>query len=139
MGLLDQVGQVLGGLSQQSTAQAGRGGKLLQLLMAYIQSQPGGLPGLIERFQQAGLAGLAASWVGDGQNQAISSDQVEAVLGSDAVDNIATEMGGSRADTLSGLSALLPTLIDQLTPKGQLEDGLDLGAALGELSKRLLG
>ena len=139
MGLLDQVGQVLGGIGAQGQGSAGGGNQLLQLLVAYIQNQPGGLAGLLGRFQQAGLGDLAATWVGSGPNQAVASDQLEAALGSEAIEGIAAALGGGRENALTGLSALLPNLVDQLTPKGKVDDDLDLNDALGALSKRFLG
>ena len=44
-------------------------------------NQTQGLSGLISSFQQKGLGGLVNSWVGTGENQPISPDQVEQGLG----------------------------------------------------------
>ena len=38
----------------------------------------------------------------------------------------------------SGRAALLPALIDQLIPKGQIEHGVDLGSALNALRGKLM-
>ena len=53
----------------------------------------GGLGGLADKFSQAGLGDVLGSWIGGGQNQPISGDQVTQVLGSDALSGIASQAG----------------------------------------------
>jgi uncharacterized protein YidB (DUF937 family) len=81
--------------------------------------QHGGLSGLIDKFQQAGLGDVVGSWVGSGQNMPISADQLQNVLGSDAVAGIAAKLGMNPSDAVGQLSNLLPGLVDKLTPDGQ--------------------
>jgi uncharacterized protein YidB (DUF937 family) len=101
MGLLDSVlGQVLGG--------------------AQPQPQDGGLGGLVSKFEQAGMGDVIGSWIGKGDNAPISGGQLQDVLGSDVISGIAQKLGVNSATLLPMLATLLPTLIDQLTPKGQV-------------------
>jgi uncharacterized protein YidB (DUF937 family) len=135
MGLLDSVlGSVLGG------AQGGGGGQaaMLQAVIGMLaQNQGGGLTDLIGKFAQSGLGNVAQSWVGTGENLPISADQISSVLGSDVVGQLAGQLGMSQGDAASGLSQLLPQLVDKLTPNGQLPQagqGLpDLGSLGGLL------
>jgi len=76
----------------------------------------GGLGDLIEKFQQAGMGDVIGSWVGSGQNQPISADQIGAVLGSDAISGMAAKMGMDSNDVAGYLSSILPGLADKLTP-----------------------
>ena len=132
MGLLDSVlGSVLGG----STAQTGAGGGSLGSIIGALASDPrllqavtgmlanegehGGLGGLMAKFQQAGLGDVIGSWIGSGQNQAISGDQLHQVLGSSAVSELAGKLGIDVGTTTSQLTQLLPELINHLTPQGQ--------------------
>jgi uncharacterized protein YidB (DUF937 family) len=78
-----------------------------------------------------------ASWVGTGQNLPISDDQLLAALGRDNVQAAGQKFGIPDATASGGLAALLPTLIDQLTPRGQIEHGGDLPAALTALRGKL--
>jgi len=133
MGLLDQLaGQVLGALtgdSQQGDVEGGQGGgqaMLLQAVIGLIQNSPGGLPGLISRLTQEGLGEQVASWVGAGQNLPASPDQLSAALGSDAIGELAGGLGLPQGQVAGGLAALLPQVIDQLTPKGQLPESDDV-------------
>jgi uncharacterized protein YidB (DUF937 family) len=53
----------------------------------------------------------------------IGAEQLERVLGSDALGDIARQLGLSSGDAAAGLADVLPGLIDQLTPQGQLPAG----------------
>jgi uncharacterized protein YidB (DUF937 family) len=117
MGLLDQV---LGTLGQQ----AGGSGQnqMLDLVMQLINSQPGGLQGLIERFAQGGLGQQAQSWVSTGQNLPISPEQLLKVLGGGQLSQLTQQAGLSDADAAGGLADLLPQVVDQLTPNGAIQN-----------------
>ena len=134
MGLLDSISQIAG----QALASSGNGQSgLLQGILGMVSQQPGGLAGLIQAFQSKGLGDVAASWVGTGANLPISPDQLQNVLGSDAVSSLASKFGLSSEDVSGRLSELLPQVVDKLTPNGQVEDGasLDMGKALGMLQR----
>jgi len=89
-------------------------------LLHMIQNQPGGLSGLLQCFHEKGLGGLASSWVGTGQNLPISTEQIESVLGCEQVKQLAAKAGISPETAGAALSQLLPTLVDKLTPNGQI-------------------
>lgn len=89
-------------------------------LLQMINSQPGGLSGLLQSFHEKGLGGVAASWVGTGQNLPISADQLQHVLGSDQVKQLAAKAGISPDAAGTALTQLLPSLVDRLTPNGQM-------------------
>ena len=159
MGLLDSI---LGAVTSGQPAQAGSGGGGLaglgniggllslaasnpQLLQAVVgmlgnDGTHGGLGGLVQKFQQAGLGETVGSWIGSGQNQPISGEQISSVLGQDTVAGLAEKIGISPDAAAGQLSAFLPGLIDHLTPHGQApEGGLgnsgDLMGMLGKLMR----
>jgi uncharacterized protein YidB (DUF937 family) len=115
MSLLDDLenkaaGSMLGGSSNP----------LATGLLQMINRTPGGLSGLVQSFHEKGLGAVAASWVSTGQNLPISADQIQHVLGSDQVKQLAAQAGISSDAAGSALSQLLPTLVDKLTPNGQM-------------------
>ncbi len=135
MGLLDSVlGAVMGGGQQQA---AGGGGlasiigmvasnpQMLQVVTGMLSNDGahGGLGGLVGKFQQAGMGDAVNSWIGNGQNQAISGDQLSQVLGSGAMGDIAAKLGMSHGDAAGSLAQMLPGLINHLTPNGQAPAG----------------
>ncbi|WP_088281898.1 YidB family protein [Ideonella sp. A 288] len=144
MGLLDSVlGGVLGSLGGQQGGAAGEGGGNAALISAVVGmlangSAQGGLGGLLEKFQQSGLGDVAASWVGTGQNQPVSADQISNVLGGDAIGGMARQLGLNPGDLAGQLSQILPQVVDQLTPNGQAPQGGlgDLSSILGQLMRR---
>jgi uncharacterized protein YidB (DUF937 family) len=87
--------------------------------------ETGGLSGLIQKMTAGGLGEHVASWIGTGSNLPISADQLQAVLGSSFVQDIASKLGINVADVSSGLASLLPTVVDKLTPDGKLPENAD--------------
>jgi uncharacterized protein YidB (DUF937 family) len=149
-GLLGSViGAVMGGGQQ---AQGGLGGMLGGLMqnpqmmnaitgLLSNEGGQGGLGGIMQKFQQAGMGDVIGSWVGSGENAPISGDQLSQVLGSDTLSNLAQQMGMDPSQAAGQLSQSLPDIINALTPNGQApEGGLgnmgDLAGMLGGLLKR---
>lgn len=134
MGLFDTVVQAVEGqLNQQ--------GGLPQVLGNLLSnnSEVGGLGGLVEKFQQAGMGDVIQSWIGHGENLPVSADQIASVLGSGTLGNIANQLGVDPSQVSGQLAQVLPGLVDKLTPAGTApEGGLgqagDLAGVLGGLS-----
>ena len=98
----------------------GSGNPLATGLLQMIHNQPGGLSGLLQCLQEKGLGGLVSSWVGTGQNLPITPDQIQHVLGTDQVKQLAAKAGMSPEAAGNVLAQLLPTLVDKLTPNGEM-------------------
>ena len=150
MGLLDSVLSAV-----TNNAQGGSGGGLGDLISMVSQNPQllqavtgmlgndgalGGLGGLVGKFEQAGLGNVIGSWIGSGQNQAISGDQLSSVLGSDAISGLAQQLGLNSGDVAGQLANVLPGLVNHLTPEGQAPAGGlgntgDLMGMLGSLLK----
>jgi len=116
MGLLDGLagevmGQVMGG-QQDGNAMLG--------MVTHLIQENGGLPGLLQKFEQSGLGVHVASWIGTGANLPISAEQIAAVLGSDTLGNLAGKFGLSPDQVSSTLAEVLPKAVDHLTPNGQI-------------------
>lgn len=122
MGLFDSIaGQVGNALSHTG---GGEHGGLMETVMGLINNpQSGGIQGLMDSFKNQGVGGLLASWIGNGENQPISAEQIQSVLGSEKVQAIADKLGISTADASAKLAGLLPQVIDKLTPNGQVPEG----------------
>ena len=97
-----------------------------QAAPAAPQASSGGLDVLINQFKQSGLEDVINSWIGTGQNQAISPNQLRQALGQKTVNDLSRQSGAPQDDLLSQLSRYLPGVIDRLTPNGQLPDQTDL-------------
>jgi uncharacterized protein YidB (DUF937 family) len=142
MGLLGIVGGMLGGQQGQGQGSGGQA-ELLNLIVGMLAGggqggEGGGLGALLQQLQAAGLGEQAQSWVGTGQNLPVSGEQLQNVFGGDQMSQMAEKMGLSVGDLGSQMSQMLPQVVDQLTPNGQMpEGGLgDLGNLLGGLLRR---
>jgi uncharacterized protein YidB (DUF937 family) len=135
MGMLDSL---LGGLMGGGGGTAQQGQSPLMMMALQLIQQNGGLPGIISKLQNGGLAQQVGSWVGTGQNVPVSGSQLQEVLGSGSIGEIAQQLGMSHGDASSNLAQVLPQLIDHLTPHGQVPDdhGDTLAQALSALTKR---
>jgi uncharacterized protein YidB (DUF937 family) len=128
MGLLDGLaGQVLGKMM-------GEKGGMAQVALEMF-NQNGGLSGILDKFKEGGLAEQAASWVGKGENMAISADQISSVLGSGAIAEMAAKFGIDPATLSAQIAEHLPTVVDKLTPDGEVtnDSGNLLSTVLGML------
>jgi len=133
MGLLDGIaGQVLG-----SMLGGNKDKSLLGQIAMEMINKNGGLGGILEKFNQGGLADLAASWVGQGQNQSLSQDQVSSVFGNDMITEMASKFGVDSGLLTGQIAEYLPELVNQATPKGNVDDKSEdmLGEVLGMLLK----
>ena len=118
MGLFDSVlGAVAGHIQQQGGLNQVLGGLLAN------NSELGGLNGLAEKFNQAGLGNIVSSWIGKGENLPISPEQIASVLGQGTLGKIASQLGLDPAQASGQLAQMLPGLIDKLTPQGTLPQG----------------
>lgn len=106
-------------------AASGAGGFDIEKLSSQLGN--GGLDGLVAKFEKGGMGEVVQSWIGTGSNLPISAEQIQAVLGSEQVAGLAKSMG---IDS-SQLAHALPSLIDHLTPGGQMPQG-GIGDILGQ-------
>jgi len=123
MGLLDgMLGNVLGGMMGGGQQGAQGQSPLIAIALQMLQ-QNGGLQGMLGKFQQAGFGEQAQSWVGTGQNMPISPDALSQIFGQGQLGQIAEQLGMSQQDATSGLAQMLPGVVDQMTPQGQITEG----------------
>jgi uncharacterized protein YidB (DUF937 family) len=80
----------------------------------------GGITGLAQKFQSGGAGELFSSWVGTGENQAVTTEQIDKVLGSSQVQAFAQKLGIDPAQASDFIAKHLPQVIDKLTPEGQM-------------------
>ncbi len=136
MGIFDQLmGEFSGGGASAAGPHAGMAQALLGLLG---QGQAGGVAGLLQAFEQGGLGQVAASWVGNGQNLPVTADQITNVLGSERIQELAQKVGIPPEEASQAIAAVLPGLIDRLTPGGQVP-GQPAGQGVNPLVAEGLG
>jgi uncharacterized protein YidB (DUF937 family) len=115
-GLADVLGQVLGGSGQGAT---------------------GGLGGLLGQLERAGFGEQANSWVSRGANKPISPDAITQIFGHQGLEQISKRAGISPDEASRGLSALLPEVVDRMTPDGAVPDASTLANSVDDFARRL--
>jgi uncharacterized protein YidB (DUF937 family) len=126
MGLFDNIaGAVLGKMM-------GDKGAMAQAALEMFH-QYGGLEGVLEKFNQAGLGNLVASWVGKGENLPISPNQITEVLGGTTIADMAAKFGLTPEMLSAQIAEHLPNVVDKMTPDGKVE------ANSGDLLSTVLG
>ncbi len=73
------------------------------------------LSSLVSNLSNGNLGEVVSSWIGDGENAPIDTNQVEELLGSDKVEEFAKQLGVSVDSAKQALSDVLPNLVDKAT------------------------
>jgi len=133
MGLLDSILAAASG----KTDATGEANPLMGIISGLL-AQSGGLQGLASKFMQSGQGNAFQSWVGMGENQPISSGQIQNALGSEQVSAMASRMGVDPAMASNFLAEYLPKIVDKLTPAGKIDPAADHQQGLAALLPSLL-
>jgi uncharacterized protein YidB (DUF937 family) len=136
MGLLDDVLSMASGSLSSGGVPPAQHATGLAAILEYVNSpQVGGVAGLQKMFQQGGLGNVISSWVGTGQNLPVSADQLQNVLHSEALQQVAQKAGIDPTQLTGMMASLLPHLVDKMTPNGEVPNA----SALQSMLKGLTG
>jgi uncharacterized protein YidB (DUF937 family) len=124
MRLFDAINNALG-------ANEAHAGLVTAAMEALGGSSGSGLGGLVEAFQAKGLGDVVASWIGTGQNLPVTAEQIQSVLGSGIVQQLAARVGLPPEAASALLAQILPQAVDRLTPEGTVPAGGLLGQVSG--------
>ncbi|MGB5446527.1 MAG: YidB family protein [Psychromonas sp.] len=104
-------------------------------------SADGGLDiaSLLSKMQGGGMAEMAASFLGSGDNAEMSASNITDLFGSDKIANFAAELGLNESEAVGGLRDAIPQMMDQASSGGSLLDSVGgIGGAIG-MVKKLFG
>ncbi|NUR94932.1 MAG: DUF937 domain-containing protein [Kribbellaceae bacterium] len=111
--------------------------QMLAGVLSKLGSGQGGqnsqLGGLMDQLNSAGLGQQVQSWIGTGENQPVTGQQLTEALGADNVNQVAQQAGVAPDQAADQLAQVLPQLVNTATPDGQLPSSSDLQAMLGQL------
>jgi uncharacterized protein YidB (DUF937 family) len=144
MGSLLQMGaDVFKNSSQSGDAGSGLDTDMISTALAGLTGSgaEGGLDlgALLGKMQGSGMADMAASFLGDGENNQMSISNITDLLGSDKIAEFASKLGLSEEQAAGGLSDALPQLMDKASSGGSILDSIGgVSGALG-LAGKLFG
>lgn len=113
---IEQISSALGGLLP------GKGGTV-------------DLGALVAKMQNGGLASLAESWLSDGGNAGIGTEELAAMFGSGEVQRLSDQLGLDQNTALEGLKGAVPEMIDQASSGGALQSLGGAGGVMGMAGK----
>ena len=115
-----------GGMARVPAGRAAGGGgrtallmMLLPLAMRWVQNN-GGMGAVLKRFQAQGYGKQARSWIAPGDNQPLDEAAVEQVVGQADIAQMAERLGVPPEDVKQAFAEIMPEMVDQLSPQGEL-------------------
>lgn len=94
------------------------------------------LGALLSNMDAGGLGAIAKSWLGDGDNEPVSPNQVTSMFGAEKISEFASVLGLSNEEAAGGLSEALPHMVDNASSGGSLLDSIGgVSGAIGLASK----
>ncbi len=140
MDLMQMATQMLGAKLGGS---AGANNDVLASVVGSLLGGSGGKQGidlgsLVGNLQNSGLGDIAQSWLGDGENAQISSSQITDLLGSDKLEQAASQLGANKEDLLSGLQDMIPQMVDKSSSGGNLLDSVGGLGGLASMASKFL-
>lgn len=142
-GLGDILGSVLGG----QRTQGGFGGKgmlvaaLMPMVLSWIQRN-GGLSGALSKITGMGYENQARSWMSNHElNDNLDPHEVNRLFDEEEIQRVAAHTGANDMEVRQGLAELLPEVMNQLTPHGNLDNESEandeIDQIINQLSSRL--
>ncbi len=108
-------------------------GGMMEALSGLTSGEGLDLGGITEKMKASGLGDQLESFLGDGENQEMSADQVKNAFGEEGLANVANKLGVDTDTAASQLTDILPGLLDKASSGGNLLESVTGGGAGGLL------
>jgi uncharacterized protein YidB (DUF937 family) len=128
MGILDDVSAKLGGKQGQDGGLAS---------MQKFFSSNGGLQGMTSKLTNSGLGKQVQSWVGTGENQPVTGQQVKQAVDPGQIHQVAKQAGISDDEACDNIAKAMPEMVNQATPEGKIPQQDPFAKGLDSLKRML--
>lgn len=147
-GLGDILGSVLSGQATGGrTSRSGFGGKgmliaaLMPMVLSWIKRN-GGLSGALSKITGMGYDNQARSWMSNQEsNDNLDPNEITRLFDESEIQQVAAHTGANEMEVRQGLAELLPEVMNQLTPNGNLDNepeaNEEIDQIMNQLSSRL--
>ena len=131
-GLDDLLGGLLGGGGTGTKPSGVNTGALIGALAPIVigMVKSGGLQKMMSGFQRQGMGKQADSWVSTGPNEGVNGSEMRVGLGDGEVRQFAQAAGLPEDEAADVLAAVVPQVVNGLTPNGELPSDEELEARL---------
>lgn len=141
------LGDILGGVLGGQTTRGGFGGKgmliaaLMPMVLSWIKRN-GGLSGALSKITGMGYENQARSWMSNQEvNDNLDPNEITRLFDESEIQQVAAHTGANEMEVRQGLAELLPEVMNQLTPNGNLENepeaNEEIDQIITQLSNRL--
>ena len=138
-GLGDILGSVLGG--QRTKGGFGGKGMLIAALMPMVLSwikRNGGLSGALSKITRMGYENQARSWMSNQQdNDNLDPNDISQLFDENEIQQVAAHTGANDVEVRQGLAELLPEVMNQLTPSGNLDNESEANEEIDQIINQL--
>lgn len=116
MALFDEViNDIAGRFGLGATATA-----LVREVLNMVVNSPGGIGGFLGQLNSAGLGSAVASWLGNSNAAALTTQQLSSVISPSVLSQIAGRLGIGGPVVSTAVGYVLPKVIGLLTPGGKI-------------------
>lgn len=138
------LGSILGSVLGRGQANA-RGGSnkamlvaaLMPIALSWIQRN-GGLSGALNKVKDMGFGNEAQSWMStQQQNQNLDPNQINKLFDKQEIEHVCQQTGADETEVRQGLAELLPEIVNQLTPSGDLAKEQEANSEINEILSQI--
>ena len=141
------LGEILGSVLGGQTTRGGFGGKgmliaaLMPMVLSWIKRN-GGLSGALSKVTGMGYETQARSWLSNNElNDNLDPNDINRLFDESEIQQVAAHTGANEIEVRQGLAELLPEVMNQLTPNGNLDNepeaNEEIDQIISHLSNRL--
>ena len=131
------LGGILGGSGGAGGGSGALGNPMLRMLLPAVASllANGGLTKLLSGLRSNGKEEEADSWLAKGENRPVAGKDVRNAVGEEDIARIAEKLGVSEDEAADAVAQVLPDVVDQVSPNGELPPDDELESSLERLRK----
>jgi len=114
----------------------GNSGGVMEALSGLTSGEGLDMAGIAEKLKAGGLGDKVSSWLGDGENEPVSGEELTNALGADQIGAMAAKLGVEPDAAAETMSKAVPSLMDKMSSGGNILDATKSGNPL-DMAKNL--
>jgi uncharacterized protein YidB (DUF937 family) len=114
--------------------QKGEAGGLASIMKLFGgNGNQAGLQGLMSQLNSNGMGDQVKSWIGQGQNQPVSGEQIRQAVDPTVLNQVAEQAHITPEEASDKVAQVLPQMVNRATPEGQMPASDPFSKGLGAL------
>ena len=114
--------------------QKGEAGGLASIMKLFGgNGNQAGLQSMVSQLNSSGMGDQVQSWIGQGQNQPVSGEQIRQAVDPTVLNQVAEQAHISPEEASNQVAQVLPQMVNQATPQGQMPSSDPFSQGMGAL------